>query len=194
MSIFENWYEKYLLFLGKFFVGYGAYGKPVHVYPDVKIDLTPNSDLYSGLSEEERLEKIRQNLTYVWADGYESPKWEKRGVPYIGIRLTPSLVMHEMIGCGHGWDLAKARKLAQKCEARFLSPQEYKEVLYCWNTINKMRLIAGDFPLEKDWFWLYTGTDKEQADELDYHLCYQNGEVIWYSEFDDEGDVLLALL
>ena len=193
MSILEKWHEKYLLFLGKLFVGYGTNDSPVHVYPDVKIDLTPNSDLYSGLSEEERLEKIRQNLAYVWADGVESPKWKKRGIPYIGIRLHSSLVLHEMIGCGRGWNLAKARKLAAKCEARFLFPQEYKEVLYCWDTITRMRLIAGDFPLEKDLFWLYTGSDKEQADELKYDLCFPNGEVIWYSEWDDEGNVLLAL-
>lgn len=193
MSIFEKLHEKYLLFLGKFFEGYGAHGKPVHVYPGVKIDLTPNHDLYSGLSEEDRLEKIRQNLTYVWSDGYESHKWERRYYPYIGIRLSPSLVMHEMIGCGRGWDLAKARKLAEKSEARFLSPQEYNEVLYCWNDINKMRLLAGDFSLQKGLMWVYTGKDKEQADELDYHLCHSDGEVIWYSEWDDEGNVLLAL-
>ncbi len=198
MGIFRKFQKNFPLYLGKFIVSFKdssglASCKPVHAYPDAEIDLTPNHRLYSGLSEEERLEKIKQNLAYVWADGFESKKWESRYIPYLGIRLTPSLILHEMIGGGRGYDLAKAQKLAQKCQARFLSPQEYKEVLYCWDAISKMRLIASDFPLEKGLMWVYTGEDAEQSNIYKYHLCSDSGEVIWYSEWDDDGNVLLAL-
>lgn len=198
MSIFRKLQKDFPLYLGKFIVllkeNFSFAGcKPVHAYSDAEIDLTPNPRLYIGLSEDERLEKIKQNLAYVWADGYESKKWESRNIPYLGIRLTPSLVLHEMIGGGRGYDLAKAQKLAKKCQARFLTQNEYREVLYCWDAITKMRLIACDFPLEKALMWVYTGEDAEQDNDYKYHLCTQSGEVIWYSEWDDDGNVLLAL-
>ncbi len=198
MNIFRKFKKNFPLYLGKFIVSLKepssvAGCKPVHAYPDAEIDLTPNPRLYIGLSEEERLEKIKQNLAYVWADGFESKKWERRNIPYLGIRLTPTLVLHEMIGGGRGYDLAAAQKLAKKCQARFLSPKEYKEVLYCWDAISKMRLIAGDFPLEVGLMWIYTGKDAKQANHFKYNLCTNLGEVIWYSEWDDAGNVLLAL-
>lgn len=167
--------------------------KPVLAYPDARIDLSPNPRRYAGLSPNERLNEIKQNLAYVWADGYESKKWESRNIPYLGIRLTPSLILHEMIGTGYGYDLATAKKLAKKCQARFLTQNEYREVLYCWDDISNMRLIACDFPLEKALMWVYTGEDAEQDNEYKYHLCTKSGEVIWYSEWDDDGNVLLAL-
>ena len=121
MNIFRKLQKDFPLYLGKFIVLLKenfsfASCKPVHAYSDAEIDLTPNPRLYIGLSEDERLEKIKQNLAYVWADGYESKKWESRNIPYLGIRLTPSLVLHEMIGDGRGYDLAKAQKLAKKCQ------------------------------------------------------------------------------
>ena len=198
MSIFRKLKQNFPLYAGKFAVWMKSSSslagcKPVYAYPDAEIDLTPNPRLYIVFSESERLEKIKQNLAYVWADGYESTKWEKRGIPYLGIRLTPSLVLHEMIGCGNGYDLAKAQRLARKCKARFLTQNEYREVLYCWDAISEMRLTSCDFPLEKALMWVYTGDDPEQANDFKYHLCTQNGEIIWYSEFDDDGNVLLAL-
>lgn len=104
MSIFRKLKQNFPLYAGKFAVWMKSSSslagcKPVYAYPDAEIDLTPNPRLYIVFSESERLEKIKQNLAYVWADGYESTKWEKRGIPYLGIRLTPSLVLHEMIGC-----------------------------------------------------------------------------------------------
>ena len=65
--------------------------------------------------------------------------------------------------------------------------------MYCWDDISNMRLIACDFPLEKALIWIYTDEDVEQNNDYKYHLCTQSGEVIYYSEWDDEGNVLLAL-
>lgn len=167
--------------------------KPVLAYPDARIDLSPNPRRYAGLSPNERLNEIKQNLAYVWADGYESKTWKERQCNYLGIRLTPCLILHEMIGTGRGYDLATAKKLAKKCQSRFLSQNEYREVLYCWDDISNMRLIAGDFPLEKALIWIYTDEDAEQNNDYKYRLCTQSGEVVCYSECDDEGNVLLAL-
>ena len=171
----------------------GAGCKPVFAYPDAGIDLSTNPRRYAGLSPSERLNEIKQNLAYVWADGYESKTWKKRHCKYLGIRLTPSLILHEMIGTGRGHDLANAKKLAAVCKTRFLTTEEFREVLYCWDKLSEMRLTAGDFPLEKAHTWVYTGEDAEQADSNRYHLCEPDGKVIWYSEFDDYGNVLLAL-
>ena len=95
--------------------------KPVLAYPDAGIDFSPNPRRYAGLSPNERLNEIKQNLAYVWADGYESKTWKKRQCNYIGIRLTPSLILHEMIGTGRGYDLTNAKKLASICKARFFN-------------------------------------------------------------------------
>ena len=128
----------------------------------------------------------------MWADGYESKTWKKRQCNYIGIRLTPSLILHEMIGTGRGYDLANAKKLASICKARFLTTEEFREVLYCWDKLSEMRLAAGDFPLEKALMWVYT-KDTEQAETGRCILCNPDGEIIRYSEFGGSGNVLLAL-
>ena len=166
--------------------------KPVLAYPDAGINLSPNPRRYAGLSPNERLNEIKQNLAYVWADGYESKTWKKRQCNYIGIRLTPSLILHEMIGTGRGYDLANAKKLASICKARFLTTEEFREVLYCWDKLSEMRLTAGDFPLEKALMWVYT-KDTEQAETGRCILCNPDGEIIRYSEFGGSGNVLLAL-
>ncbi len=169
-----------------------ANSKPVFVYPNVKIDLVPDEHVYDGLTKHERLEKIKQNLAYVWADGYESKKWEKRNVPYLGIRLTPSFVLHETIGYGHSWNLAEARCLARKCKARLLTGNEYQEVVHCWFKISEMRKLAGDFPLEEYLTWIYEDKNK-QLNESCYILCAPNGKKLWLSEFSTKGNILLAL-
>lgn len=166
--------------------------KPVFAYPDAKIDLSPNEQIYSGLTNHERMGKIRQNLAYVWADGYESKQWEKRCVPYLGIRLTPTLILHEMIGCGHGWNQAEALRLAKKCKARLLTYDEYQVVLRCWFKISEMRGLAGDFPLEEYPTWIYKGKNKYSKESCCI-LCATNGKKLWLSEFDSTGNVLLAL-
>ena len=70
MSIFRKLQKDFPLYLGKFIVLLKenfsfASCKPVHAYSDAEIDLTPNPRLYIGLSEDERLEKIKQNLIAV---------------------------------------------------------------------------------------------------------------------------------
>ncbi|MCI7420892.1 MAG: hypothetical protein MSS98_04390 [Alphaproteobacteria bacterium] len=99
MSIFRKLQNDFPLYLGKFIVllkeNFSFAGcKPVHAYSDAEIDLTPNPRLYIGLSEDERLEKIKQNLAYVWADGYESKKWESRKFQCTKIRLLFSSNSH----------------------------------------------------------------------------------------------------
>lgn len=168
--------------------------RPAYKDPYVQISLQKEL-ICSTMSHQEYLAKLRKSLSYVWTDGYESKTWIKRPCRYLGIRILPNFILHETIACGHGWNEYGVRLLAKKCKARLLSPKEFQLVLELWKDLSDMREKAGDAPLERGLTWTILSqaeTNSDKTSEL-YSLCGMDGKVIWWSEFDDEGNALFSV-
>lgn len=109
--------------------------------------------IYFPLSEI-TIAMIKNNLRFVWCDGFESKQWTERNCKYLGIRISESLVLHETASaslCSCGVELLRA-----KCHARLLSIDELKLLSFCWKEISDMRQMAGDTPLPPNMktFWV----------------------------------------
>ena len=171
------------------------YDAPAYKYPGITIPLEPFVTDFETFPTELQIEQIKSQLAYVWCDGYESKSWEKRPCRYLGIRITPSFILHETIGTGP-WCLHDAERLVRKCRARLLTAFEFRVVLALWDEISEMRCAAGDYPLEEDavsvWILYQRFCPIGNADE--YWRCLMNGKLTHFSDFDDPAGVLLAVV
>ena len=100
----------------------------------------------------EALQKLKMGLRYVWCDGFESKEWQDRRCKYLGIRLTESLILHESM-IKNTWDDTVMLWL-NKCQARFLTYDEFMLVTKVWDEISYMRKKAHDTKLYESWaYW-----------------------------------------
>ncbi len=172
------------------------YDGPAYKYPGITIPLEPFVTDSETFPTELQIEQIKSQLAYVWCDGYESKVWKKRHCRCLGIRVTPSFILHETIGTGP-WCLYDAERLICKCHARLLTVFEFRIVLALWNEISEMRCASGDYPFEEDnaaSIWVSTGSADDIGDLKNYWRYRMDGKASSTSDFDDPAGVLLAVV
>ena len=122
----------------------------------------PLTDNYKGLPEVEWNGKLPAKVDdyvrprYVYENLVESEKLDFSQGHIIGYRISPTLVIHSMVGIG-GYGHMDIAKFAEYYKGQMLSYPEAQILLSCWDTVDNMRKKAGDTPLPFGPFWIYTG-------------------------------------
>ena len=125
----------------------------------IKPPLTSN---YKGLPEVEWNGKLPAKVDdyvrprYVYENLVESEKLDFSQGHIIGYRISPTLVIHSMVGIG-GYRHMDIAKFAEYYKGQMLSYPEAQILLSCWDAVDNMRKKAGDTPLPFGPFWIYAG-------------------------------------
>lgn len=94
---------------------------------------------------------------YVYENCAETEEYDASQGRVIGYRISPTLVIHSMVGSGNCWGEEQAYLFRGHYLGYFL---EYEEVLVLrenWDIVSKMRTDIGDTPLPIGWFWADKG-------------------------------------
>ena len=124
----------------------------------------------------EALQKLKMGLRYVWCDGFESKEWQDRRCKYLGIRLTESLILHESM-IKSTWDDTVMLWL-NKCQARFLTYDEFMLVTKVWDEISYMRKKAHDTKLHESWAYWF---DEKASGYIGDQFVNKEGKVFHHS-------------
>lgn len=124
---------------------------------------------FSGLGDEPvwrgnlpyRVEDFN-NPRYVYEDLFESETPVENHGMVIGYRISPTLVIHSMVGVNRCWGYTEAKAFAYKYNGRFLEREEVNTLRRNWAKVSAMRVAIGDGALPTAWFWA-----KEDASELE---------------------------
>lgn len=124
----------------------------------IKPPLTSN---YKGLPEVEWNGKLPAKVDdyvrprYVYENLVESEKLDFSQGHIIGYRISPTLVIHSMIG--KNYESTGIADFIGYYKGHLLSYPEAQILLSCWDTVDNMRKKAGDAPLPIGPFWIWTG-------------------------------------
>lgn len=135
----------------------------------------PLTDNYKGLPEVEWNGKLPAKVDdyvrprYVYENLVESEKLDFSQGHIIGYRISPTLVIHSMVGIG-GYGHMDIAKFAEYYKGQMLSYPEAQILLSCWDTVDNMRKKAGDTPLPFGPFWIYTGCYNQLFSPSLHHL------------------------
>ncbi len=135
----------------------------------------PLNSNYKGLPEVEWNGKLPAKVDdyvrprYVYENLVESEKLDFYQGHIIGYRISPTLVIHSMVGIG-GYRHMDIAKFAEYYEGQMLSYPEAQILLSCWDTVDNMRKKAGDTPLPFGPFWIYTGCYNQLFSPSLHHL------------------------
>ncbi len=138
----------------------------------IKQPLTGN---YKGLPEVEWYGKLPAKVDdyvrprYVYENLVESEKLDFSQGHIIGYRISPTLVIHSMVGIG-GYRPMDTAKFAEYYKGQMLSYPEAQILLSCWDAVDNMRKKAGDTPLPIGPFWIWTGCYNQLFSPSLHHL------------------------
>lgn len=138
----------------------------------------PDGITWNGLGDEPKWEgKIKPVLDYttpryVYESGHESTTYNKYGGMIVGYRISPTLVIHNMVAGGNGWFREHIRPFIERYGGELLNTEDVAILRKNYQTVDKMRKKAGDAILPRR-FW-YKGTYgsevaylEEEKDEYD---------------------------
>ena len=90
---------------------------------------------------------------YVYEDLFESETPVEGHGWVIGYRISPTLVIHSMVGGNRCWGFAEAYAFAQTYRGHFLEREEVNILRRKWSKVSQMREAIGDVALPTAWFW-----------------------------------------
>ncbi len=158
--------------------------KPALIHSKVHIPLEIPEAIKFPLSTEE-INTIKNNLRYVWCDGYEDTKWMPRQCKYLGIRLSKSFILHETV-CDSTWQWG-VHLLTKKCKARRIKLDELRLLDLVWDEVSNMRVKAEDAPLPTETtFWI----EKVNIKNSQYDWANRKGDIY---QHPTEGRACLLL-
>ena len=91
---------------------------------------------------------------YVYENLAESESFDPSQGQIIGYRISPTLVIHDMVGSMEGWSEYDTTEFAKKYNGHLLSWHEAQVLLAYWKHVSQMRQDAGDTPLPEGMFWI----------------------------------------
>jgi len=139
----------------------------------------PDGISWQGLGDEPKWEGTlpkhvigyREPL-YVYENGVESEKPAKENGRVIGYRISPTLVIHNMVAGGNGWFREHIRPFIERYGGELLDADDVKVLRQNYQAVDKMRQKIGDSKLPRR-FW-YKGSYstevaylEEEKDEYD---------------------------
>ena len=123
--------------------------------------LPPFDENYSGLPAIEWNEKLPDKVDdyvrprYVYENLVESETLDPSQGHIIGYRISPTLVIHDMVGRG-SWSKDATVEFCKYYKGTLLTYNEFQTLKCCWKHLSKMRQDAGDIPFpEGGLFWIY---------------------------------------
>ena len=90
---------------------------------------------------------------YVYEDLFESETPVKDHGRVIGYRISPTLVIHSMVGGNHCWGCDAAYAFATTYRGHFLEREDVNILRQNWSKVSQMREDIGDEALPTAWFW-----------------------------------------
>ena len=139
----------------------------------------PKSMKWQGLGDEPKWEgKIDDMLVgyrvplYVYENGKETETPDKKNGRVIGYRISPTLVIHNMVAGGNGWFSEHIRPFIERYGGSLLNSDDVAILRQNYKTVDKMRKKIGDAKLPRR-FWYEDGYGdsvaylEEEKDEYD---------------------------
>ncbi len=100
---------------------------------------------------------------YVYRDGIETPQI-REGIPIIGYRIAPDLVIHDLSGKKRADLFVKAKIFANNNNGELLSEDDAQTLKNSRAVLNKLREDIGEPRLPEGCFWLENGKRAHIAD------------------------------
>ena len=91
---------------------------------------------------------------YVYENLAESVVHKPENGRVVGYRISPTLVIHSMVGGDDIWSKEDALGFIKKYGGKFLEEKDVAVLRQNWSTIDAMRTAIGDTELPRGWFWL----------------------------------------
>lgn len=153
------------------------YVEPISQTKDVPKGF-PDGITWNGLGDEPKWEGEIPVVTdyteprYIYANGHESSTYNKYGGMVVGYRISPTLVIHNMVAGGNGWFREHIRPFIERYGGELLSPEDVAVLRKNYQAVDKMRKKAGDSTLPRRfWYKGKFGSEvaylEEEKDEYD---------------------------
>ena len=132
----------------------------------VPVDDKPRFGDFSGLGDEvvwkgKLPDRVNDYVKprYVYENGVEKRKHDPLQGRVIGYRISPTLVIHSMVGGNKNWTMLDAIAFKEHYVGEFLDADDILILRKNWDRVSKMREVIGDTPLPAAWFWANDGAN-----------------------------------
>ena len=138
----------------------------------------PDGITWNGLGDEPKWEGEIPVVTdyteprYIYANGHESSTYNKYGDMVVGYRISPTLVIHNMVAGGNGWFREHIRPFIERYGGELLNAEDVAILRKNYPAVDAMRKKAGDAGLPRRfWYKGKFGSEvaylEEEKDEYD---------------------------
>ena len=138
----------------------------------------PDGITWNGLGDEPKWEGEIPVVTdyteprYIYATGHESSTYNKYGDMVVGYRISPTLVIHNMVAGGNGWFREHIRPFIERYGGELLTSEDVAILRKNYPAVDAMRKKAGDDILPRRfWYKGKFGSEvaylEEEKDEYD---------------------------